>query len=154
MNNFGLVDSNKKNTMDFDCDYHTIVLHNTGNRLEPTMKKIYDKHIVDNGWTDIGYHYIIGRKDKQESYIYEGRPLIFKGSHASSHNSKKIGILIQGDFEHQWWDNNDEIEKEQIFLLKKIIKKLKQEIPTIKYLIGHLNVLSKQKNEGCPGAYG
>ncbi|WP_169712676.1 peptidoglycan recognition protein family protein [Epilithonimonas caeni] len=155
MENFDIIDpkkiNSKRSKIEFDWGYNTIVLHNSGNGMEPTIQKLYNKHVVENGWEDIGYHYLIGRKSKSESNIYEGRPLVFKGSHGSKYNSKKIGILIEGDFEYQWWDKDDDLENEQIKLLAKLIYKLKTEIPTIKNLVGHSDVLGKKKDDGCPG---
>lgn len=155
MENFDIINPKKLNSkrsrIEFDWGYHTIVLHNSGNGMEPSINKLYDKHILDNGWEDVGYHYLVGRKNKNESNIYEGRPLTFKGSHGSKYNSKKIGILVEGDFEHQWWDFDDDLENEQIKLLASLIFKLKTEIPTIQNLIGHSDVLGKSRSEGCPG---
>lgn len=155
MENFDIINpkkiNSKRSKIEFDWGYHTIVLHNSGNGMEPTIQKLYNKHVIENGWEDIGYHYLIGRKSKSESNIYEGRPLVFKGSHGSKYNSKKIGILIEGDFEYQWWDKDDDLENEQINLLAKLIFKLKTEIPTIKNLVGHSDVLGKNRDDGCPG---
>lgn len=154
MENFDIINPKKikasRNRMEFDWGYHTIVLHNSGNGMDPSIQKLHDKHITSNGWEDIGYHYLIGRKDKKESNIYEGRPLIFKGSHASKYNSKKIGILIEGDLEYQWWDKDDDLENEQINLLAKLIFKLKTEIPSIKNLVGHSDVLGKSRSVFYP----
>lgn len=142
---------NKKRTpIEFDWDYHTIVLHHSGDGLTPKIEALEVKHSVGNNWEDVGYHFVIGRKQFNQDKIYEGRPLIFKGSHASKLNSKKIGILLEGDFDHQIWDFDDSVENKQIVLLTKLIESLVTKFPITK-LIGHSDVLGKEIGDGCPG---
>ena len=45
-----------------------------------------------NGWTDVGYHYII----KLNGEIQEGRPLDKAGAHTSGWNKDSIGICYIG----------------------------------------------------------
>ena len=142
--------NSKKTPLEFDLNYDTIVLHNTGNGLGTKVNALENKHIVENNWEDVGYHFIIGRAEHKESKIYEARPLIFKGAHASGDNSKKIGILVEGDFEHQWWDFDDEVEPNQIVLLKKLIRAIIRCFP-IRALVGHSDVSGKEIGDGCPG---
>ncbi len=140
----------KRTPIEFDWDYHTIVLHHSGDGLDPKIEALEAKHSVGNSWEDVGYHFVIGRKEFNQNKIYEGRPLIFKGSHASKLNSKKIGVLLEGDFDHQIWDFDDDVENEQIVLLTKLIESLVALFPITK-LIGHSDVLGKEIGDGCPG---
>lgn len=155
MNNYNIINPKlinpKRSKLEFDCNYHTIVIHNSGNKLSTKVNEVEKLHIVENNWEDIGYHYIIGRKENGESNIYEGRPLIFKGSHAGGLNSGKLGVLVEGDFEHQWWDFDDDVEPEQLKLLEKLIGVLIKNIPTIKNLVGHSDVIGKSAEDTCPG---
>ena len=49
-------------------------------------------HVEDNGWSDIGYHYLIDRNGKVE----EGRPLEKAGAHVKGRNANSIGISLFG----------------------------------------------------------
>lgn len=51
-----------------------------------------DRWHKDKGWCGIGYHYFI---DKQGN-IYTGRPEDWTGAHCVNHNTKSIGICLQG----------------------------------------------------------
>lgn len=145
----GIIESNRS-VLQFDCKYDTIVLHHSGDTLEPTVDAVENHHLKES-YEDIAYHYIIGRAEKRQSHIYEGRPLIFKGAASRVQNEKKIGILIAGDFVDQWWDRDDEIEQSQIILLKKLLKKLKKEIPTINKLIGNCDLTGENPSSASPG---
>ncbi len=142
--------SPKKTPLEFDWNYHTIVLHHSGDGLDTHVNAIENLHITKNNWEDVGYHFVIGRAEHNESKIYEARPLPFKGSHASGKNSKKIGIMVEGDFDHQWWDIDDEVEPNQVVLLRKLISSLLNYFPIVK-LIGHSDVSGKEIGDGCPG---
>lgn len=62
-----------------------------------------------NGWSDIGYHYVIRRNGKTES----GRPEEIAGAHARGQNQSSIGVCMVGgrgkggvaeaNFTHQQW---------------------------------------------------
>lgn len=54
--------------------------------------EIRDWHVNDNGWRDIGYHYVIRRNGTTE----EGRPLEEPGAHAAGHNQRSIGVCLIG----------------------------------------------------------
>jgi N-acetylmuramoyl-L-alanine amidase len=53
---------------------------------------IRDWHITGNGWSDIGYHYVI----KLNGEIESGRPLDVVGAHVKGHNEDSIGICYIG----------------------------------------------------------
>ena len=62
-----------------------------------------------NGWSDIGYHYILRRNGAVEN----GRPLEVSGAHTRGHNKNSIGVCMVGgkgkgggsecNFTHQQW---------------------------------------------------
>lgn len=54
-------------------------------------------HVVDRGWADIGYHYLIDPAGR----IWEGRPLTLAGAHVRDRNPGNIGICVLGNFERQ-----------------------------------------------------
>lgn len=49
-------------------------------------------HVEGNGWSDIGYHYVIRRN----GVVEEGRPLEQAGAHVAGHNHDSIGICLVG----------------------------------------------------------
>ena len=53
---------------------------------------IKDWHVNGNGWSDIGYHYVI----KLNGEIESGRPLDIAGAHVKGHNADSIGICYIG----------------------------------------------------------
>lgn len=52
-------------------------------------------HVRDNGWSDIGYHFVIRRNGTVE----QGRPLDTPGAHCKDHNARSIGICLVGGLE-------------------------------------------------------
>ncbi|CCN70379.1 peptidoglycan recognition family protein [Vibrio nigripulchritudo] len=99
----------------------------------------------DQNFDAVGYHYLIDSSGK----VYEGRELIYKGSHVLMKNTRKIGILLLGDFNEQWWDVDDKLTNRQLVSLDKMIEVLKQYF-NINKLGGHKEFLP---GEGytCPG---
>ena len=49
-------------------------------------------HVIENGWQDVGYHFIV----LLDGTIQLGRPLSVKGAHVSGHNAHSIGICYIG----------------------------------------------------------
>lgn len=49
-------------------------------------------HVDENGWRDIGYHYVITRDGTLET----GRPLEQAGAHVAGFNADSIGICLSG----------------------------------------------------------
>lgn len=61
----------------------------------PSTKEMrWGKYLTNgNGWSDIGYHYIITR----DGEIHLGRPLHIAGAHVKGYNAESIGICLTGD---------------------------------------------------------
>jgi N-acetyl-anhydromuramyl-L-alanine amidase AmpD len=55
-------------------------------------KEIYNVHVAENGWTDIGYHFII----KRDGVMEQGRPIEMVGAHTKGWNAKSVGICLIG----------------------------------------------------------
>ena len=58
------------------------------------MKNIQNYHMDTLGWADIGYNFLIGG----DGVIYEGRGWNTVGAHATSWNSKSLGISFMGNY--------------------------------------------------------
>jgi hypothetical protein len=130
--------------MEEDWDYNTIVIHHSGNGGAKVPAEIEKKHMDEQSWDDVGYHFLI----QPDGKIHEGRYLTFKGSHVEKANTGKIGILIMGDFEHQLWDSDDEPTDAQITAAKSLINTLKGAFPTVTKLGGHRDYKAGTE---CPG---
>lgn len=72
-----------------------IVLHHAGANVA-SVETVHNWHL-GNGWIGIGYHFYV-RKD---GTIYRGRPDNWVGAHTYGHNSTKIGICAEGNFENE-----------------------------------------------------
>lgn len=71
-----------------------IIVHcsDTYTRMDIGAEEIRRWHVEDNGWSDIGYHYVIRR----DGVVEKGRPIERSGAHAAGHNTDSIGICVVG----------------------------------------------------------
>lgn len=102
------------------------------------IEKIRKYHTGNNGWGDIGYHYIVDRAGR----VWEGRPIQYQGAHVRKNNENNIGILVMGNFDKQ------SPTKAQIDSLYQTVDAL-----TKKYKIKSKLVRSHQEinKTACPG---
>lgn len=131
-----------------DWGYTTVVVHHSGNSGETDPLQLEEKHMVERHFDDVGYHYLI----TPDGAIYEGRYLGLRGAHVVndqnvSINPGKIGILVMGDFEAQWWDADDTPTARQLHSLRALLRTLKDALPTLRFLGGHRDF----KDTECPG---
>ena len=70
-----------------------IILHCTATPEgeDYTVEQIRQMHLA-RGFSDIGYHFLIGRDGK----VHAGRPTAIAGAHCKGHNTRSIGISIVG----------------------------------------------------------
>ncbi len=57
-----------------------------------TIDDIYDWHVNQNGWSNIGYHFIVYR----DGEIAQGRKMSDVGAHVKGHNHDSIGVCYIG----------------------------------------------------------
>ena len=78
-------------------DTEIVVIHHTGDPEDDDLSaaEIHRSHINNNGWSGIGYHYVI----RKSGAIELGRPRWATGAHALSVNWKSVGIHVCGNFE-------------------------------------------------------
>ena len=144
-NSWGTLKPNYQNLV-LDWHYNSVVIHHSGNWGYKDPKQIETEHMSDKKWDDVGYHYFI----HPGSTIYEGREIVYKGSHVRLANTGKIGILMIGDYDHQWWDKDDTLVKSHLNTLKRFINSLKKIFP-LRDLGGHKEYLPNQ-GYSCPGS--
>ena len=89
-----------------------------------------------NGWSDIGYHYVVRRNGE----IEKGRPDRIAGAHARGANATSIGICWVG--QNQLGDNQ---EKSLISLIHYIMGKYNVSIENV---LGHREAVKTDKT--CP----
>lgn len=70
-----------------------IILHCTATPEgeDYTVEQIRQMHLA-RGFSDIGYHFLIGRDGK----VHAGRPVAIAGAHCTGHNTRSIGISYVG----------------------------------------------------------
>jgi len=132
--------------MDLRKKTEMIVIHCAATKasMDIGATEIKKWHVDDNGWDDIGYHYIIRRSGLVEA----GRPEAFKGAHAPAVNSKSIAVcLIGGMADDGGAENNYTLE--QFLSLKDLIKKLIKSNSNIKEILGHCDI--QDNKQDCPG---
>ena len=103
-------------------------------------KEIKKWHL-SNGWSDIGYHYVIELDGK----VVEGRPVEIVGAHCFGQNKFSIGICYVGGMNKSMSKPKDTRTEEQKESLIKLIKKLKKE-HSILSVHGH----NEFSNKACP----
>ena len=129
---------------------NTIIVHCTATRAEWWANRSAEEKAAEckswhlgNGWSDIGYHYLIDR----DGTVTEGRPIEQAGAHAKGHNSKSVGIALWGG---HGGDQDDQFEEhftpEQDRALRRLIAQLRMEYPAITTIMGHNEVSAKM----CP----
>lgn len=58
------------------------------------VRSIQDYHMTHNGWSDIGYSFLVGG----DGNVYEGRGWSYVGAHTQNYNSKAFAASMIGSF--------------------------------------------------------
>lgn len=98
-------------------------------------------HVDDNGWSDIGYHYVI----ELDGSLVEGRKEEKQGAHAKGYNSNSIGVCYVGGMTKDNKEAKDTRTENQLITMFWLLKDLKNRYPEAQ-IIGHNNISSKD----CP----
>lgn len=114
-----------------------------GHTADQKAAEIRRWHVEGNGWSDIGYHFVIDRNGD----TVKGRPIEKSGAHVRGHNKHSIGISLVGG----WGSSADDKFKEnftdaQEKALDKLLHDLTTQFPHAK-IRGHNEVA----NKACPG---
>ncbi len=103
-------------------------------------KEIKKWHL-NNGWADIGYHYVI----ELDGEVVEGRPVELVGAHCVGQNKFSIGICYIGGMNKSMSKPKDTRTEEQKESIIKLIKKLKDSYGDLT-VHGH----NEYSNKACP----
>ena len=136
--------------LESDWNYDSIVIHYTGHGDYPDMRSVQIFDVEHRAWDDVSYHYAISPAGE----IFEGRELIYKGSHIKLQNTGKIGIVCMGDFDSGWRSvvegrgySGDPVKSPMLGALKWISQTLISVFP-IMVFGGHKEY---GESETCPG---
>lgn len=128
-----------------------IIVHTTATKpywmdnfsTEAKVAEIRRWHVEDNGWSDIGYHYVIDR----DGTVGVGRPIERKGAHVRGHNDNSIGIALIGGFGGSANDAfSDHYTEQQDYALRNLIKTLDMRFLGNLKITGH----NQYANKACP----
>lgn len=104
-----------------------------------TIKQI---HVNQNGWSDVGYHYIIDRNGG----VINGRPVSRAGAHALGYNTNSVGInMAYGTSDSDWTDAS---KNSLVSLLIQLCRKYNI-TPSRSVIKGHRELNST----ACPGPF-
>ena len=102
---------------------------------------IRDWHVNGNGWSDIGYHYVI----KRNGDIEKGRPDHISGAHVKGHNKGSLGICLVGGVDK---DNKPDCNftQNQFYALEVLLSRLKDDHNNPE-IVGHRDL---DRGKACP----
>lgn len=118
-----------------------------------TLAELRRIHVEGNGWSDVGYHFLIGNgydlagrmtDEAPDGAILEGRSLDFVGAHVRNRNSGRIGICLAGNFEDMY------PTKKQLASLLQLLKDLRERFGDLP-LRPHCFVNARPTD--CPGKH-
>ena len=123
-------------------DINKIIIHCSATKegQDVSVDTIRRWHVVERGWSDIGYHYAIGL----DGSIHKGRPNNVQGAHTKGHNKGSLGICYIGgcDKDLNPKDTRTDAQKRSFLIL---LEGLKSIYPKAK-VHGHNEFSSK----ACP----
>lgn len=104
-----------------------IIIHCTATPegRDVTVEQIREWHVKGNGWSDVGYHYIIDLDGK----VHPGRPIQQPGAHCKGHNAKSIGIVYVGGLAADGKTPKDTRTPAQRIALRQLIAQLQEQFP-------------------------
>ncbi|MCP3699130.1 MAG: N-acetylmuramoyl-L-alanine amidase [Aliivibrio sp.] len=104
-----------------------IVVHCSATRegQDISTETIRGWHVNQNGWSDIGYHYVVELDGK----VVVGRDVAKVGAHTRGHNSDSIGVCYVGGVESDGKTPKDTRTDSQKLSLLNLITVLKSMYP-------------------------
>jgi N-acetylmuramoyl-L-alanine amidase len=121
-----------------------IVLHCSATRgVQDIGAADIDRWHKAQGWSRIGYHFVIRRNGKVET----GRPVGDVGSHVKGHNHDSVGICMVGGLDDRTWKPTPNFTAAQWKALEGLVGRLVKTYPKAKVL-GHRDFPGVAK--ACP----
>ncbi len=140
-------------TRSFHRVFHNIVHHsagsNTNTNYTQVVRDIYIYHTQVNGWSDIGYNYLIG----QDGTIFAGRDPgtgsldRVRGAHFCGANTGTLGVCLLGNFESATPTSEAWLSLESLLTFQLINQEL-DPFASFSHPLGRLGVIAGHR-EGC-----
>ncbi|QXV72567.1 N-acetylmuramoyl-L-alanine amidase [Pseudomonas phage QAC] len=121
-------------------DYIVVHCAATKASMDIGVREIRQWH-VQQGWLDIGYHFVIRRNGTVEN----GRPHDVIGSHVKNYNSRALGICLAGGIDDSGKPQNN-FTPEQFNSLMLLLKAQKRAYPQAQ-IVGHHDL---DAGKACP----
>lgn len=120
-----------------------LVVHCSATRASaPVSASDIRRWHLNQGWADIGYHYVIGRAGELETGRSEGTV----GSHVKGFNQASVGICLLGGLDAAGKPENN-FTREQFASLHTLLTELKQRYPNAT-IRGHRDFSPDLNNDG------
>lgn len=127
----------------------TLVIHHTAGAAprahrgaeENEMRSLQRQHQRSNGWSDIGYNYVIMPSGR----VYEGRGFETIGAHTKNHNTGTIGVSFAGNYDTK----RPTLRSITAYLL--LVRALRRKGARINRITGHR--FMPNQATACPGRY-
>lgn len=106
------------------------------------VKRVQRIHQVENGWADIGYHFLVDARGR----VFEGRALQWQGAHAGnpSKNKRNIGVCVLGNFD------KEHLSQAARDALSNLLDELRS---SHKISVNAIYLHKEISNTECPGAH-
>jgi len=115
-----------------------------GRPAQEKVAEIKKWHVVDNGWDDIAYHFIIDR----DGSVVRGRKPEKAGAFEPACNARAIGVCLIGGYGSNATDQFEQhYTPEQDASLRTLLRVLQYKYPDAKKITGH----NDYRQKGCPG---
>ena len=108
---------------------------------EVTQADLYRWHVVDRGWSDIGYHYLV----QLDGTVVPCRPMEKDGAHVKGRNKGTVGISYAGGVDAKGNPKDTRTGAQKAALTELLVGLLRQ-YPTIAKISGHRDYAAK----ACP----
>lgn len=108
------------------------------------VKSIQHYHMVDKGWADVAYHYLI----TPSGGVFEGVPENIEGSHMKQGNNGWLGICLLGNY-----DREEDFERAGAGrqAMWELVERLRVKYNVPRYnIVGHQD---HQRGRDCPGKH-
>ncbi len=121
-----------------------IVIHcsATPSDREIDVDTIRSWHVDDNGWSDVGYHFVIAR----DGQLQGGRPIHKSGAHVKGHNRHSLGVCLVGGLDAHG-NPDDNFTAAQYSTLTRLVSGMSIIFPNAEVL-GHRDF--PDVNKDCP----
>jgi N-acetyl-anhydromuramyl-L-alanine amidase AmpD len=140
--------------MDIKMKPQFIIMHHslTEDGKMPDTLAIWNYHVKDKGWAEVGYHYLVEEISNDTEFrlvVIKGRMDTEQGAHCLGYNDKSIGICLIGNYD------NAEPSEEALKLLRRLVKSLMLTHGILaENVLGHWETYSRRGmivEKSCPG---